>query len=332
MKKLDTFFSWLDANKKTKSGKTIYQAVPIIVCAFLFVFFVLTTKIFMDKVINPSIAVPIVLKLSLRDVAVGFFLYFVTAIDYALIVGRMQTSNPGSKARLVMNILTCVGCYIGVTMVLFLWGFAKDITVLIVPILIFAGSVMIKLAYEGTEYFEESKQIPKFFRIGTKKALEIMYYPTRIFTFWMPELGKPTVKKMKLWDLAKWSFLLPFLIGLDDLIGYMGAMTIYNAFGLIFGIYIADILIDLLIFISPDFTKKIVESPLLSILAAYAFIYLAYKSYSESFMMLHEQFHITSIEAIGGIIVFVLGVVLVDWIVGRITKRHYIQDTKGKRD
>lgn len=39
---------------------------------------------------------------------IGFFLYFVTVI----------------------------GCYAGVTLVLFLWGFAKEISAIIIPILI----------------------------------------------------------------------------------------------------------------------------------------------------------------------------------------------------
>src|SRR4029078_3636244 len=109
---------------------------------------------------------------------------------------------------------------------------------LILALLIFAGSVMIKLAYEGREYFEDNSIIPGPIRIATVFILQVLYYPTRIFTYWIPELGTPDVGKMSLAKLARWAFLLPFIIGLDDLIGYMGAMTIYNAFGLIFGIYI----------------------------------------------------------------------------------------------
>jgi hypothetical protein len=170
------------------------------------------------------------------------------------------------------------------------------VPLLIVGLLTFAGSVMIKLAYEGREYFEHSKEIPTIVRTATITILSALHYVTSVFTFWIPDLGSPKVEKMSAWHLAKWSLILPFIIGLDDLIGYLGAMTIYNAFSLLFGIYLADIVIDILIFISPSLTRKIVENAVLSILAAYAFLYLAYKSYSETFHTLHQSFHLSAIE------------------------------------
>ena len=226
----------------------------------------------------------------LYDFAVGFFLYFVTAVDYALIIGRIQAVNSGSKARFIMNVFTCVGCFVGVTLVLFLWGFAKEINWLIFPILIFAGAVMLKLAQENIEYFENSNIIPKFVRVVTAKTLNLGGKIAKPFVFWVPELSTPKAEKMSLTAIAKWSFFLPFIIGVDDLIGYLGAMTIYNVFGLLVGIYTADILIDILIFVSPKLTKKLVENSYISLLASYAFIYLAYKSYSESFHIFMEIF------------------------------------------
>jgi hypothetical protein len=187
-----------------------------------------------------------------------------------------------------MNIFTCVGCFVGVSLVLFLWGFAKESPLLILPILLFAGSVMIKLAHESTEYFESAKSFPVLIRNFTTSLLRMLNYPAKLLTFWIPDISTPSVKPMSSFDLAKWSFFLPFIIGLDDLIGYMGAMTIYNVFGLLIGIYLADIIIDILIFVSPKFTKKLVQSPILSLIAAYAFIYLGWKSFSEAWLLLKE--------------------------------------------
>ncbi len=308
-------FTWLDENKDTKKGLLANQLMPIVICIVLFILFVLLTYIFITYLINPSKTEDIKIILRPLDITVGFFLYFVTAVDYALIVGRMQIPNPGAKARVVMNIFTCVGCFVGVSVVLFLWGYAKEISWLILALLIFAGSVMVKLGYEGREYFENRKGVVGFIGKVTAGILKILYYPTRPFTFWIPELGSPKVQKMSLTSLAKWSFFLPFIIGLDDLVGYMGAMTIYNVFGLLFGIYLADILIDILIFVSPKFTKKIVESALLSLLAAYAFIFLAYKSFSEAFHLLHEE-HSQSTHAIGlAVYLFVLLIIAADVII-----------------
>ncbi len=314
-------FLWLDKNVSTKRGKLLNQLLPIFICMIFYIFFILSSKFFITDLINPGLAEKISLRFSLIDVFVGFFLYFVTAIDYALIIGRMQISNPGSQARVVMNVATVLGCYVGVTFVLFLWGFAKEVFWLITPILIFAGSVMVKLAYEGMEYFQHSNQIPQLFSKITVVFVTILHYLTRVFTFWMPEMGKPDVKPMRVAELAKWSFFLPFLIGLDDLIGYMGAMTIYNVFGLLIGIYFADIFIDILIFVSPKFTKKIVESALLSFIATFAFIFLAYKSFSEALHILTEKFFISGKNITEDILLFFLIIIVADIVMAKLQKR-----------
>lgn len=282
--------AWLDAHQHTKSGKLANQLLPVTICVAMLIGFVALTYLFIVGLINPWSTEVIRIELHAFDVCVGFFLYFLTAVDYALIVGRMQINNPGSKARVIMNVGTCLGCFVGVSLVLFLWGFAKEIPALIIVLLIFAGSVMIKLAYEGIEYFQDAKEIPSFVRFFVVSVLKILHAMTTIFTFWIPDLGSPNVVRMSAASLAKWSFFLPFIIGLDDLVGYMGAMTIYNVFSLLVGIYLADILVDILIFVSPRLTKRLVENAYLSLIAAFAFLYLGYKSYSEAFVLLHEAF------------------------------------------
>lgn len=284
-------------------SKRFRQFIPAIICLLLLVLFISLSTVFIQYFINPFSTEKIIVQLHLVDFLVGFFLYFVTAIDYALIVGRMQVNNPSISARVVMNIFTCLGCFFGVTLVLFLWGFAKEIDWLIIALLIFAGSVMVKLAYEGLEYFKDEKSIWFPVRKVVVSGVTSLHEVTRGLTFWIPELGSPSVAKMTLKELAKWSFLLPFIIGLDDFVGYMGAMTIYNVFSLLAGIYVADVLIDILIFASPALTKKLVESPIFSLLASLAFIYLMYKSYSEAVLLiLHSSDQTSRI----GYIVFVV--------------------------
>lgn len=327
---LMNIFNWLDAHAETKKGILLNQLIPIVTCLVLFGVFIAATYIFIQYGINPYSTEHIQLVLHPVDVAVGAFLYFVTAIDYALIIGRMAVVNTGAKARFVMNVFTCVGCFVGVSVVLFLWGFAKEIVWLIMPLLIFAGSVMIKLAYEGREYFEHAPNIPLIVRTVLSRVLVFLFQVTRIFTFWIPELGSPRVQKMPLLQLAQWAFFLPFIIGLDDLIGYMGAMTIYNAYGLIFGIYISDILIDILIFVSPKFTKKMVESALLSVLASGAFLYLAYKSYAETVVLLEERFHLAPVHILFGVLIFLAIVIGADWIAKRYGATFEIHRRRGE--
>jgi hypothetical protein len=284
--------AWFDSHPKDWRVRLVNQLFPVVVCLSLLAFFIWASMWFITNWINPYSAEQISLRVQPVDAAVGFFLYFVTAVDYALIIGRMQNSNPGLQARFVMNVCTCVGCFVGVSLVLFVWGFAKEVDWLIIALMIFAGSVMVKLAHEGLEYFEDAKSIPWIFRSITAKLVTTLYTLTDSLTFWIPELASPNVKRVPIGQLAMWSFLLPFIIGLDDFVGYMGAMTIYNVFSLLVGIYMADILIDILIFISPATTKKVVQSAVLSLVATYAFLYLMYKSYSEAVMlMLHTHNH-----------------------------------------
>jgi len=307
---MQRLFVYLDEHRSEKKGKLLNQLFPVGVCAILFLMFISASHFFIDSIINPLSSEKILYKLYPVDIAVGFFLYFVTAIDYALVVGRMQTKNNDSRSRFVMNVFTCVGGFVGVSSVLFLWGLGKEITLFIIPLLLFAGSVMIKLAYEGHEYFVEAESIPQFIRTALMKILNVLYYPARFMTFWMPEIGTPSIEKLSVRELIKWSFIIPFIVGLDDLIGYMGAMTIYNVASLLVGIYFADVFIDILIFVSPAKTKKLVENALLSILAAVAFLYLAYKSFSESLILASEHFH-TSLLSLISLLVGVIAIVFI---------------------
>lgn len=299
-----------------------YQFFPVVVCGVLLAGFVVSTHWAISSWINPFNANQILLNLYLKDFLVGFFLYFVTAIDYALIVGRMSVVNKGLKQRSVMNVFTCVGCFVGVMGILFLWGYAKEMTGFIVPLLVFAGSVMIKLAYEGHEYFVNSVNIPKIFRVITWVILRHLYKVTKLFTFWMPDLGSPKIKKMSIWELAKWSFFLPFIIGIDDLVGYMGAMTIYNAYGLIVGIFVADILIDILIFVSPKMTKKLVENEMLSLVAAWVFLYLGYKSFSEVGRIIFEKLLISEWKLWLGTLGLMAVILAIDYVKSKNMGRH----------
>lgn len=319
---LNKLFIWIDEHRNEGKGKLLYQFIPIFICAILYLFFITSSHFYISHWINSQLTEKISLHFHWLDVIVGIFLYFVTAIDYAIVVGRMSIKNSGSKARVIMNVATVMGCYVGVTGVLFLWGFAKEITLLIIPILIFAGSVMIKLAHEGTDYFMNSPHIPNFLKKITITSVKIPNYLTRIFTFWMPEIARPSTQSLTPLQLAKWSFLLPFIIGLDDLIGYMGAMTIYNVFGLLIGIYLADVLIDVMIFVSPSLTKKLVKSATLSFMATYAFLYLAYKSYKEVYHLIQHEFATTNSQLLSYLIAFIVGVIILDIIMAKIQHRQ----------
>lgn len=310
-----SFFTSLTKSKPFK------QFLPTFICFVMFFLFIGCSIFFIHDLINPFSAEPILFQFHLTDFLVGFFLYFVTAIDYALIVGRMQVNNPSISARVIMNIFTCLGCFFGVSLVLFLWGFAKEIDWLIIALLIFAGSVMVKLSFEGLDYFRNDEHIWTPLRLLVVNSVTFLHTFTQGLTFWIPELGRPSVARTSLRELAKWSFVLPFIIGLDDFVGYMGAMTIYNVFSLLFGIYLADVLIDIMIFASPKTTKKLVENPVFSFFASLAFIYLMYKSFSEAILRTIEIPEQTT-----KIVYIVMIVCLVAYLIGNVAHKRFQKD------
>ena len=93
-------------------------------------------------------------------------------------------------------------------------------------------------------------------------------------------------------------------------------------FGLLVGIYIADIVIDILIFISPTLTSKLVQSSVLSFFATIAFLYLAYKSFFEAFDILHSHYQIRGNQILIDICMFIVFVVLIDILVAKVQKRE----------
>ncbi len=258
-----------------------------IVAMLMYVLFIISTRLIIKFLINPYVSNDPVLEIHFVDFVWGFILYFITAVDYAILVGRIQVKNPGIKARFIMNIFTCLGGYIGVELVLLMWGHFKEIDLLIIPILFFAGNVMIRLAHEGHEYYTEDKEIPTFFKNFLYNLVKFFYPFAKFFTFWMPYVT-PKAEKFSSWKLAYLSFILPFLIGLDDLVGYFGAMTIFNAFGLVSGILFADVFIDILLFTKPKFTTKVVQNGIVAVLGTLAFLYLGYKSFSEMVHILED--------------------------------------------
>ena len=252
------------------------QIVPIVVSlggAIVFVGLTFLTILLLNSVdgINNKIN----LEISFIQIFLGMFIYLKTAVDYAIFVGMMMEKNAGMYKRIAMNAGTSVGCYIGVSLILVLWYFFKEINWLMFILLIISGAVLLSLGDASQEHFGKINKM-------LKRPIELFFNFVRpvvkALTFFMPE-GNFKPKKMRVWQLFLFSGLLPFLLGADDLAGYMALMNPINVFSLLIGIYFADAIIDILLFCNRNLTIKIVKNKWIIYIGTIFFIVLAFISF-----------------------------------------------------
>ncbi len=245
------------------------QIVPITLSLSLFVVFsVITYGLIHLLNLSPLVTEKLTLNFIWGQFFLGIFIYLKTSIDYALFVGSLMEKNEGIKKRIAMNVGTQLGCFVGVTAILVLWVFFKEIRWLMCILLLVAGNVLIGLGDGSQEHFESLD--PRL-----KRPLEIFFKLTRpvvkFFTFFMPhgEMKATTMSVKKLFFI---SGIIPFVLGADDLAGYMVLLAPINVFSLLVGIYFGDAIIDMALFYDPRLTIKIVKNKWVSFLGALFFI------------------------------------------------------------
>ena len=209
------------------------QLIPITVSLGFFVVFVGLTYLVL-QVLNgfDSLTQKFVLGVSLTNVLLGMLIYLKTAVDYAIFVGLLMDKNEGTAKRIAMNAGTSVGAFIGVTLIVVLWSFFKEIPWLMAGLLVLAGAVLFSLGDTSQEHFQ---QVPRKLRRPLELFFDFHRPIVNALTFFMPD-GDFKPKTMKVWPLFFFSGFLPFLLGADDLAGYMTLITTTNIFGLLIGI------------------------------------------------------------------------------------------------
>ena len=86
---------------------------------------------------------------------------------------------------------------------------------------------------------------------------------------------KADKKNLTFWGLFSFSFTVPFVLGLDDFAGYVPLFNVVNVFGFAIGVFAGHMVLNALLFISPDRTIKAVKNPLIAFLGSIAFVLLA---------------------------------------------------------
>ncbi len=241
-------------------------------------------------------ATPIVLQIRLSDVLVGGTIYLKTAIDFAIFMGRLMSTNPGWKKRVAIEVGTAAGNAMGTILIIGLWVILKDIHLLLALMVLVASLVLFELAYGSLEHvssWETANMVKRTsYRIVKRLLLTVNRIISPILSRIMPDISEKmragTALPFK--RLLVFSASVPFILGLDDFAGYVPLFTVVNVYGFAIGVIAAHTLLTIFLFLSPKRTIAAVKNEYISFAGALAFIGLALYGLWEAVRIVTEAF------------------------------------------
>lgn len=230
--------------------------------------------------LNFATATDIALRIRWVDVLIGMTIYLKTSIDFAIFIARLMDKYPGMKGRIGIEIGTAAGNALGTILILIIWTFFKEVRWLLALMVFIAALVLFRLAEDGLEHaHDHDKKYPAWFQkmvdvfqIGLAKINKVI---APILKYVLPNLKVATPEKVNFWQLFGFAFTVPFILGLDDFAGYVPLFNIVNVFGFSVGVFAGHMILNALLYISPERTIKAVKNPIISFLGSIAFVALA---------------------------------------------------------
>jgi hypothetical protein len=270
------------------------QVLPVLLT---FVVFAVLVGIYFIEIVflNNFTRDQISTTLRWQDILIGMTIYLKTSIDFGIFIGNLMHSHPSWKSRIAIEIGTALGNALGTIVILLIWDFFKEIPLLLFFMIFLASMVLIRLAKDGIEHavVEEGRARDAFARIvaATSKLIDILNNLVQpVLSRVMPNVGMTFPKSLNWKQLFILSFTVPFILGLDDFAGYVPLFNIVNVFGFGVGVFLGHMVLNMLLFISPDRTIKVVKNPVISYLGALAFVGLAVWGFYEAFHLLFEAY------------------------------------------
>lgn len=268
------------------------QIVPLLLTAAVF-FFVCLALFGEITVLNKFVVSreKISLRLNLSDIIVGLTIYLKTSIDFAIFIGRLMTSAPGWKNRIMIEIGTALGNALGTLSILLVWDLFREIRPLMALMIILAALVLFRLAEEGLDHVKNEKGVYQIYFFGLPAHFErILFSFNRRLA---PVLNKIVPHAaLKIGQIKGYrqlfiiSLSIPFILGLDDFAGYIPLFNIVNVFGFAVGVFLGHMILNALLFLSPLRTIAAVKHPVISFLGSLAFVGLGIWGLIEAFRLL----------------------------------------------
>jgi hypothetical protein len=267
----------------SKNNK-LNQLFPLVlaVVTFLGVSIVFYTAI---QLLNLFTGEKIVSNIRVVDILIGLTIYLKTSIDFAIFIGSLMKSYPGVKNRVAIEVGTAVGNMAGTIAVMVVWYFFKEVKILLGLMVLLASLVLFKLAEGSIEHIidtHDDGHEEGYNSIFVSIARKITGFLSPLNNFLAPILdrivphfsGNAPVKKTFI-GLLGVSFAIPFILGLDDFAGYVPLFNIVNVFGFGVGVFLGHMILNILLFINPKVTIKVVKNPIISIIGSIVFVGLA---------------------------------------------------------
>jgi hypothetical protein len=231
-------------------------------------------------ILNRFTTIDVIPEIRFVDVFIGLTVYLKTSVDFAIFIGNLMHTNPGWKNRISIELGTAFGNGLGTMAILLLWTAFKDIEWLLAIMVLFAALVLFKLAEEGLEHAKQTdREYPLLFRKSVQ-VLEIFLDRTNkfiapILNHIIPNITMKAPPLAGFWALFGFAFFIPFILGLDDFAGYIPLFSITNVFGFSVGVFIAHAILNILLYLSPKRTIRIIKNPVIALVGSLAFVGLA---------------------------------------------------------
>ncbi len=251
------------------------QIIPVVLTAVVALLLIVVLRLEIG-VINSFIGSDLSTHLRWRDVLIGATIYLKTSIDFAIFIARLMDNNRGWKSRIAIEIGTAAGNAAGTLVILLVWSVFQEVAWLLAIMIFIASLVLFRLAEEGLEHIvdESLKRYPLIQSSvhGFSKLLITLNRVTEpVLRYIIPNINIRQKGALTFWGLFSFSLLIPFILGLDDFAGYVPLFNIVNVFGFAVGVFLGHMVLNALLFISPDQTIKVIKNPAISLLGSMAF-------------------------------------------------------------
>ena len=284
-----------------KLNKQLIKQLPVFMAIIIFV---ILSGLYLGeiKVLNtlPFTTEKIFEQFNPLDILVGLTIYLKTSIDFALLIGTLMSKYKGLKNRFAIEIGTAVGNALGTFVVLGIWVFFKEVKWLLAIMVIFASLVLFEMAKTSIEHLSETehdkedgvtvknweKKLANLISLFLAPILKVI---GPVVSKILPDLrfNDKADEKKGFWGLILTSFTIPFILGLDDFAGYVPLFNVVNVFGFGVGVFLGHCILNLFLFLNPDFTIKVIKNPIIALLGSLAFIALAcYGLYEGSHLLI----------------------------------------------
>ncbi|HTL39826.1 MAG TPA: hypothetical protein VL306_03380 [Methylomirabilota bacterium] len=236
----------------------------------------------------------ILINWHVSDILFGMLVYLKTSVDFAIFIGNLIRNNPGYKSRIAVEMSTALANALGTILILVLWTFFKELDWLLGIMVFIASLALARMAQDGLEHArKESVKLSGLHHFVTITEI-ILSKINQVFgpvlNRIIPKTSLSNIPKLSFWSLFAFAFTVPFILGLDNFAGYVPLFSVVKVFGFSIGVFLGHMILNILLYLSPSKTIKVVVNPIISLMGSLVFVGLAVYGFVESIKIFSRVF------------------------------------------